>query len=723
MKLTQQQTKAIHHKWGTHTKIVGVPGCGKTFTLLRLIAGLNVDPKSVLVLMYNRQAKIDFKKRLAELLPRGTRPSVHTVHSYCFSVMGWMQKNLSIPIPELWGEDQSIYYVNAAINALKRDGLISKFEADYSDRECVLSAINMFKSMGVLPENAGHRFDKVVPLAYARFEEMRKNLDSMTFADFAPRVLWTAQNSEKVASKMRYRLVIVDEAQDLDWSQWSLIQFLAQQGADIVVAGDADQTLYEWRGARPEWLLKFDEILTDNPANVYPLTYNFRSGPVICQLAQNVIETNDHRDEQVLVSANADQWGKVTLVESRDSNYVLAKWIRDRVLKGTHPSQIRVLARTYAQMNGLESALLSLEVPYIVKGNDGFLARGENLKLLEYVSLAQRLSDPIDDESIDLYVSVMNVPGRMISKQTVRRLLGIAMLDGMSLHDGLMSMESDDSFFPNVQYNIGVLNQLLHNISVNLHEDAGVMLQRVVDWTNYYDHFKSYYGGPTGEDRIRSVRGFLDYAKSTGTDIVSFKEHLTSIDTTQGVKDESQLIVLTTVFQEKGCQYLYVVIPDVIEGTMPVMIDGDVASGCYDLSGYVPDPHTTARDEAERRLFYVALTRAVTEVVIGTRDTKRDDPSRFLEEMRLEQTIDIMSEVQRLKSGVGSEKDVQVAYGRISTEWAHEALKRYGVDVPEPTRRTFIKKHDERQVSRPFNLDEAWLQLAMEGLPSDERGE
>ncbi|MFW6116766.1 MAG: 3'-5' exonuclease, partial [bacterium] len=176
----------------------------------------------------------------------------------------------------------------------------------------------------------------------------------------------------------------------------------------------------------------------------------------------------------------------------------------------------------------------------------------------------------------------------------------------------------------------------------------------MVDELDYLDHFSEYYGdGWESFDRKRAVENFLDYATGTRLKPVEFIKYIASLDTTRGVPDDQQ-IVMTTVFREKGCEYDYIIIPDCIEGYMPCLRESGAL--VFDKTGQVEEPEPSEAIENERRLFYVALTRAKKAVHIGTVTLEANGstprkPSRFLDEIRHTPTVRVMEALQRLASG------------------------------------------------------------------------
>jgi hypothetical protein len=187
---------------------------------------------------------------------------------------------------------------------------------------------------------------------------------------------------------------------------------------------------------------------------------------------------------------------------------------------------------------------------------------------------------------------------------------------------------------------------------------AGDLLDWLVRSIDYLNHFDAYYGeGESSEDRKRTVLGFCAYARTTGLSPRAFLSHLASLDTTCGQPDD-RLLTMTTVFRAKGLQYDHVVIPSCDEGCMPYL--GSTGNQIYDKAGIVEMDEPSESIENERRLFYVAITRGIRSVLIGTSSEQR--ASRFLHEMRLTPTNRILTAVQHLAAHVeGAENELYAA--------------------------------------------------------------
>ena len=277
--------------------------------------------------------------------------------------------------------------------------------------------------------------------------------------------------------------------------------------------------------------------------------------------------------------------------------------------------------------------------------------------------LALALDSPTTQAAEDWLLGIANMPSRKLPRQDLSQALRSARFHQASPRQALALLVDDprSPLHPSQQERILELITLLDTVRQRVtdeaHLSAGQLLTWLVETTAYLDHFTQYYGeGWEAFDRQRAVRNFIDYAQGTGLSPRDFLTHIASLDTTQGAPVNQQ-IVLTTVFREKGCEYDYILIPDCVEGYLPCLREN--ASLIFDTAGKVAEPEPSLVIESERRLFYVALTRARQAVYIGTAAPPKSAsdplPSRFLDELELTPTLQVMGALQRLAAGEESE--------------------------------------------------------------------
>jgi DNA helicase-2/ATP-dependent DNA helicase PcrA len=679
IKLTPEQEAVIHHPFGRHARVLAVAGSGKTSTMAHRIKYLvmerNVNPNSICVLMFNRLARQHFQKRLEEVqVPVRYQPQVHTFHSFCYHFIEEMRKaGLLPPMIDFWLEGKAgliWLYINIAINNLESR---KAFPPGQVDPEEVIEAIQLWKGSLIPPPRAGYHGNPYVPLVYAEFEKHRARKNALTYDDFIPLTVAILETEQSVSRRWCNRAdhVIVDEYQDVNYGQQRLIELLAGQRADAMVIGDDDQTIYEWRGARPNYIIReFQTVFANKPHADYKLSRSFRFGPVIAQCAYNTISFNTTRVEKPLVAHFKELPAQIHIVEGSseqpvDTNRELAEQVVVLVKgEGVKPKNIRVLVRMFAQLSGLETEFLARQIPYRVLGQAPFFERREIRVLLDYIRLALSLSHPATKQAERWLLSIANMPSRMLPRNALTHAMEMAQLHGATTKQALMTLV-DSSETPLIEPQrdriielVTFLERICERVMSEPNLLAGNLLRWLIDSVGYLKHFDNYYGnGEEAFDRKCAILYFLDYTTSTRLRPTEFIEHAKRLDTTRGAPEDQQ-IVMTTIFRAKGLEYDYVLIPQCEERYMPCLYG--TGNRTFDTARLVQEPEPSETIENERRLFYVAITRARKEIYIGTSSPPAQGrqgrssnlPSRFLDEIQLEPTVKVMSAVQRLASGV-----------------------------------------------------------------------
>jgi len=701
-KLTEEQKRIIHHPLGHHARVLAVAGSGKTTTMVHrvrhLVLDLNQDPKHIRIVMFNRLAREEFEQRLAkQILDLGKRPTVLTFHGLAYRMYRDAQERGLLPSMELWvdaKEELALIYMRRAIDSLLQDGLLT----DDVDPGEALEVVSLWKAALIPPERAGHCTNPDLPLVYQRFEEFRHQKRALTFDDFVPEALNLMSRHPHFRERWTNRLdhLIVDEYQDINYGQQQLIRLLAGDRADVMVVGDDDQTIYEWRGARPDYILqRFKEDFANKPTVDYTLSHSFRFGPLLAQSAYNVIALNQRRETKPLAAHDFRMATGITVLP-RQNRYQSALEMAQEIVRLVRehrvpPYRIGVLGRTYAQLDNLQAVFIERKIPFQVVGHVPFFERDENRTLVDYIRVAQHLdrppsamkpwgaSRPVEDEEDPVQarspLRYRSRAGRSPCGEAVRAVLAVANTPSRGLlrsvlqnavekgHDRRWSLDRSlealldpqESPLPaerreNMQALIDLLVRIRERILQEPDLKAGDLLNWIVEHTRYLEHFSHYYGeGLESSQRKMSVQNFISFATRTGMNVLDFISYLGTLDTTQGRPTEN-VIPVTTIHRTKGLEYECVFIPDCIEGYMPIHIADDCA--VYDTAGIVPDFPPSPPLESERRLFYVAITRAVRRLYIGTvEDSKIDRPSRFLEEMRVDATRPILEALRPVLEG------------------------------------------------------------------------
>ena len=644
--LTEEQQAVIHHPLGRHARVLAVAGSGKSstmaFRIQHLVQDCHISPHAIRVLMFNRLARQQFRAHLDRTgLPDVLQPEVHTFHSFSFQVINEMVRIGVLPgLTQFWtGEKEELVWltVKRAINALEQQGQIGTNTIESED---ALHAISLWKGALLPPERAGSWSNPRMQLVYAAFERLRLEKSALTFDDFIPLAIDILETNANARRRWcgPVEFLIVDEYQDVNYGQQRLLELLADEKADVMAVGDDDQTIYEWRGARPNYIVRdYEQVFNHKAHAMYRLSHSFRFGPSIAYAASCLIGNNTQRVSKQVI---AFQPNKPGFIQVYSGGYESNKAMMEQVQAlldgdGVLPQEIAVLSRLYAQMDHLEAEFLNRHIPYRVEGHEPFFKRSEIKTLLDYLRLAKSFHEPLDERVAELFLRLANKPNRRLSRAVLGRLMDETLSLGFSL-DHVLHNLLNTTIFPLSHWQREKLEELWMLLS-DLHagiasgQDAGQLLSDLVDETGYLQSFQNYYGdGEHADGKIMAVQNFLEYVRHTRLTPLSLLEHIARLDTTQGAPVEEQ-VVFTTIFRTKGLEFDYVFLPETNEGVLPYLKGEHV--DIYDTSGRFVEDTLSDKLESERRLFYVAITRAREGVFIGT----GSHPSRFLHEIQLEE--------------------------------------------------------------------------------------
>ena len=528
----------------------------------------------------------------------------------------------------------------------------------------VKNCIGLWKGSLIPPKNAGHKYNQYIEKIYDEFENVCILKNAVSYDDFVPIAVGILKNEKNIRQhENRYNIVIVDEYQDINYGQQRLIELIAGNNADVMLVGDDDQTIYEWRGARTEYILnRYKETFSGKSFLEYTLSHSFRFGPELAQCAENVISLNKKRSDKHIISYDFCQKSDITLFSGKesiniDSNNQIATEIPHLVREtGGDPRNIIVLARIYSQLSGLEIEFMKEKIPYRIIGRKPFFMRREITALLDYLYLGINFDEPIDSEVNEKVRSILNMPNRKLPKRKIENVLNSYKHQNATLRDFFSYLT--DRYSPLTHYQIEKIKDLfevLTGLHAIIHKEdapfASILIESVINCTDYYGHFENYYGkGEASEDRKLLVENFVQYSKLCKLSAKEFLLHINSMDITHGVQEDEQ-IVMTTVHRVKGQEYDFVIIPECRNGNMPCIIN--TTNPIFDKSGTVKEPENSEHIENERRLFYVAITRAKKGVLIGCPGIPDDKSkklfdSNFISEMNLEATKEIFNEFERV---------------------------------------------------------------------------
>ena len=626
--LNKEQQQAVQHTEGPLLILAGA-GSGKTKVLTVRIAHLlaqGVNPYEILAITFTNKAAKEMKSRVEGLVGDvANRIWLSTFHSFCakflrFELDNFLGYNSNFTIYDT-SDSQAV--IKAALKALNLDDKyypVGAMIAAISDAKNNLLFASDFR------KQARDFYQQKVADVYEYYErELRKN-NALDFDDLLLVAVKLLQSNEAVLDKYskRFRYVMIDEYQDTNHAQYLLAKLLASHWKNIAVVGDADQSIYAWRGADIQNILDFEK---DYPnCTSIKLEQNYRSTKIILDAANAVIENNEGRPKKNLWTDKTE--GAKIQHFTAQSEHEEAAFIGDTIAKkhdihGVPYGDMAILYRTNAQSRVLEEALIKRALPYIMVGGTKFYDRKEIKDVLAYLRV---LYNPFDDLSL---LRIINVPKRSIGATTVAKLQDYARANGTSLFMTLTQLHLVDSIKGKTKEKLEEFGILIFTLVAEM-EDRTVLdiLESILDRTGYLAQLEES-TDPQDQARAENIGELLSVAKDfqdtnpSGT-VEDFLEQVALVNDVDSFEQEESKVTLMTLHAAKGLEF-------------PIVFLGGLEEGLFPHSRTLMNPEEI---EEERRLAYVGITRAEKELYISNATTRtvfgRTSsylPSRFIDEI------------------------------------------------------------------------------------------
>jgi len=626
--LNKEQQQAVQHTEGPLLILAGA-GSGKTKVLTVRIAHLlaqGVNPYEILAITFTNKAAKEMKSRVEGLVGDvANRIWLSTFHSFCakflrFELNNFLGYNSNFTIYDT-SDSQAV--IKAALKALNLDDKyypVGAMIAAISDEKNKLLFASDFR------KQARDFYQQKVADVYEYYErELRKN-NALDFDDLLLVAVKLLQSNEAVLDKYskRFRYVMIDEYQDTNHAQYLLAKLLASHWKNIAVVGDADQSIYAWRGADIQNILDFEK---DYPnCTSIKLEQNYRSTKIILDAANAVIENNEGRPKKNLWTDKTE--GAKIQHFIAQSEHEEAAFIGDTIAKkhdihGVPYGDMAILYRTNAQSRVLEEALIKRALPYTMVGGTKFYDRKEIKDVLAYLRV---LYNPFDDLSL---LRIINVPKRSIGATTVAKLQDYARANGTSLFMTLTQLHLVDTIKGKTKEKLEEFGILIFTLVAEM-EDRTVLdiLESILDRTGYLAQLEES-TDPQDQARAENIGELLSVAKDfqdtnpTGT-VEDFLEQVALVNDVDSFEQEESKVTLMTLHAAKGLEF-------------PIVFLGGLEEGLFPHSRTLMNPEEI---EEERRLAYVGITRAEKELYISNATTRtvfgRTSsylPSRFIDEI------------------------------------------------------------------------------------------
>lgn len=620
--------------------INAVAGSGKTRTLTRHIAYLveykHVNPYNILAITFTNKAAGEMRQRVNQLLSNVSNVNdiwISTFHALGMRILRKFHKYIGYP------SSFTIAGPSSQRTTVKHI-LANKLNVDtktYPPRE-ILGDISAAKNDLKTPDNVkasyNHHnpFQKIVAKAYPIYQQVLKDNHAMDFDDLImkpvllfkkfPGVLHYYQN--------RFLYIHVDEYQDTNEAQYQMVSLLAKAHQNICVVGDADQSIYGWRGANIQNILNFKK---DYPsANVILMNENYRSTKNILKVANCVIQNNDHRPKDKKLWTTNDTGPKVGYYRAEsggeEANFVASK-IRENHLRGYKYRDMAVLYRTNAQSRAIEKALTIQAIPYQIVGGLKFYDRREIKDTMNYLTLL------VNSDDNTAFEATINTPKRGIGQKSISKISAFAIAQNLSMYNACKHIDKCTTLGTRVKNKVKKFVGSIEDLKNKIHKES--VTQATKDMWNETGYLpameKKAEHSIQAQGRISNLKEFLsvttEYDKKhhknyvLSTRLNSFLSD-TMMQSAQDETDDSKSqVTLMTIHASKGLEYPIVFLIGMEENMFPLAHEGVIEN--------LPE---------ERRLCYVAITRAEKKLYLSNAVSRMiygqgsaNPPSRFLHEI------------------------------------------------------------------------------------------
>ena len=638
--LNEAQLAPVLQQQGAMIVIAGA-GSGKTRVLTFRIAYLmskGVDPFNILALTFTNKAAREMKSRIARIVGGSEAKNLWmgTFHSVFAKILRFEADRLGYPSNfTIYDTQDSQSVIRAVIKELHLDKDIYKYKQVYSRissyKNSLITVKAYFNNSELMEADAMAKIPRMGEI-YKSYVDKCFKAGAMDFDDLLLKTNELLTRFPEVLAKYqdRFRYILVDEYQDTNHSQYLIIKALSDRFQNICVVGDDAQSIYAFRGANINNILNFQNDY-DN-VQVFRLEQNYRSTKNIVNAANSIIEKNKTRLDKIVWTAN-DEGSKIlvnrSMTDGDEGRFVASTIFEQKMNQQLANGNFAVLYRTNAQSRAIEDALRKKDIPYRIYGGLSFYQRKEIKDVLSYLRL---LINSKDEEALK---RIINFPARGIGQTTIERLIVVANKYNRSIFEVMQNLDKVE-----IQINKGTHTKLQDFVTMvksfqilNEGYDVFQITEHVIKKTGLYTEFKKD-GTPEGIARIENIeellngmRDFVEEQKELADTTGSLAEFLedvalaTDLDKETGDEDK---VALMTVHLAKGLEFPYVFIVGMEEDLFPSAMS----------------MNTRSELEEERRLFYVAITRAEKQAYLTYTQSRYRwgklidaEPSRFIEEI------------------------------------------------------------------------------------------
>ncbi|MFD1483647.1 DNA helicase PcrA [Lacticaseibacillus baoqingensis] len=631
--MNDKQTEAVLATEGPVLIMAGA-GSGKTRVLTHRIAYLieekNINPWRILAITFTNKAAKEMKERVGKLLDAEVARDVwvSTFHALCVRIL---RRDI-----EKLGYHRAFTIADPAEQLTLVKHIVADLNLDPKryDPKAILSTISNAKNELLTPKDyaaqANSPFEKIVVEVYGEYQKRLRGDQALDFDDLIMLTIQLFQQDQETLAfyQRKFQYIHVDEYQDTNEAQYQLVSLLAQGYRNLCVVGDADQSIYGWRGANMQNILDFKDDYPD--AQVILLEQNYRSTKNILAAANAVIKNNKTRQVKTLWTENqtGDKIVYYRAQSETDEAYFVIRTIEAQIAKHAHQyGDFAILYRTNAQSRAIEEAFVKSNIPYKMIGGHKFYDRKEIRDALAYFRL---VVNPDDDMSFN---RIVNEPKRGIGATSVEKLVAFAAQNGWSLLEAAANAELSP-VSGKARKSLAEFGMTMQKLAVQ-RKDWSItqLMEHLLDDTGYLPALKAS-DSVEAETRIDNLNELLSVTQQfdaryepedENSDIfVDFLADLALLSDQDDVDEEAQEVTLMTLHAAKGLEF-------------PVVFLVGMEEGLFPLSRAAMDE---TQLEEERRLAYVGITRAQKQLYLSNAygrmlyGQRQNNPaSRFIEEI------------------------------------------------------------------------------------------
>ena len=634
MKLNPQQQQAVEYVSGPCLVLAGA-GSGKTRVIINKIAHLigkcGYLPKQIAAVTFTNKAAREMKERVAQSIGKESSKGliVSTFHTLGFDIIKSEYKHLGFKANmTLFDEHDQM--------ALLKELTADLLQEDKELLRTLINRISNWKNDLCSPQQAmtlaRDKQEQTFVHCYDRYNKQLRAYNALDFDDLIMLPTLLFKQNEEVRSKWqeKIRYLLVDEYQDTNTSQYELIKLLVGERARFTVVGDDDQSIYSWRGARPQNMVRLRD---DFPAlRVIKLEQNYRSSQRILHCANILIDNNDHVFDKKLFS-NLGEGEKLQIIEAKNEEHeaerVVGELIAHRFIAKTHYRDYAILYRGNHQSRLLEKILMQNRIPYKISGGTSFFSRAEIKDMMAYLRLV------VNQDDDAAFLRIVNTPKREIGTATLEKLGSLAQEKHVSLFEAIFDFELIQRVTPKAYDALQKFARWIVELNDEIQRSEPERAVRsMLASLHYEEYLYEYANSPkAAEMQSKNVATLFDWvADMLKGDEFNEPMNLNQIVTRLTLRDmlergeeedDSDQVQLMTLHASKGLEFPYVFLIGMEEGILP---------------------HQTSIDEdnveEERRLAYVGITRAQQNLWFSLCKERRQfgelirpEPSRFLLEL------------------------------------------------------------------------------------------